>query len=111
MASQKAILAAIGHLQLQGWNTTTNPTAGTRVNGYFRPTGATKVESFFFRGTGRLGAVEFSLEKSEREEYTLDALGNIKNVTQRPPTFTSFGLSLSEASSLLKTFGFADIFE
>lgn len=77
MANVKATIAAIDKVEIVNVYSTTEQTAGTKINGWFRPTGRNEVETVFVEASGRLGKIEFSLTKTVFVKYKHDAEGNV----------------------------------
>lgn len=76
MANVKATIAAIDKVEIINVYSTTEETAGTKINGWFRPTGRNEIETVFVEASGRLGKIEFSVTKTVFIKYKHDAKGN-----------------------------------
>lgn len=77
MANVKATIAAIDKVEIVNVHSTVEQTAGTKINGWFRPTGRNEIETVFVEASGRLGKIEFSVTKTTFIKYEHDVKGDI----------------------------------
>lgn len=109
MANTKAIIAAIDNVGIVDVHTTTEQHAGTRINGYFRPTGRNEITTVSAVASGRFGEVEFSVTKTETIKYQHDAEGDITSEVSVGTDYvvkSDEKLGLGQAQALMTQAGF-----
>ena len=109
MASTKAIIAAIDKVEVTNVHSTTEQHAGTKINGWFRPTGRNEIETVFAKASGRFGQIEFSVTKAETVKYRHDAAGDIVSEASIGTCYIAYSagvLDLDQAQALLTQAGF-----
>lgn len=87
MASIKSILAAVDRTEVVHHHTTVKHHHGTKIAGWFRPTGYDRVETTDLVLKGRLGRIEATVTVTTPHSHSHDAEGNVVATAVGEPTW------------------------